>query len=41
VRTLWRTVFDLEQRTMATHFYLGDAEGGPRYSEELVVAASR
>ncbi|TWF78472.1 acyl-CoA:6-aminopenicillanic acid acyl transferase [Pseudonocardia hierapolitana] len=35
VRTLWRTVFDLESRTMATHFYLGDApDGSPRYSPE-------
>jgi hypothetical protein len=35
VRTLWRTVFDLESRTMATHFYLGDApDGAPRYSPE-------
>ncbi|MCG5219407.1 C45 family autoproteolytic acyltransferase/hydolase [Streptosporangium sp. KLBMP 9127] len=37
VRTLWRTVFDLEGGTMATHFYLGDAtDGAPRYSPELV-----
>lgn len=36
IRTLWRTVFDLEDRTMATHFYLGDAaDGTPRYSPEL------
>ena len=36
VRTLWRTVFDLERRTMAVHFYLGDApDGAPRYSPEL------
>jgi hypothetical protein len=36
VRTLWRTVFDLDRRTMATHFYLGDApDGAPRYSPEL------
>jgi acyl-CoA:6-aminopenicillanic acid acyl transferase len=36
VRTLWRTVFDVERRTMATHFYLGDApDGTPRYSPEL------
>ncbi|QYN34951.1 linear amide C-N hydrolase [Pseudonocardia sp. DSM 110487] len=35
-RTLWRTVFDLERCTMATHFYLGDAQdGAPRYSPEL------
>ena len=36
IRTLWRTVFDLQQRTMATHFYLGDGETGPRYTPELV-----
>jgi acyl-CoA:6-aminopenicillanic acid acyl transferase len=36
VRTLWRTVFDLERTTMAAHFYLGDApDGAPRYSPEL------
>lgn len=36
VRTLWRTVMDLDRRTMATHFYLGDApDGTPRYSPEL------
>jgi hypothetical protein len=39
IRTLWRTVFDLELRTMATHFYLGDAgDGAPRYSPELEFA---
>ena len=39
IRTLWRTVFDLEHRTMATHFYLGDAaDGTPRYSPELEFA---
>ena len=39
VRTLWRTVFDLERRTMSTHFYLGDApDGAPRYSPELEFA---
>jgi hypothetical protein len=37
LRTLWRTVFDLDDRTMATHFYLGDtADGEPRYSTEMV-----
>ncbi|MFD7657788.1 C45 family autoproteolytic acyltransferase/hydrolase [Actinosynnema sp. NPDC059797] len=37
LRTLWRTVFDLDDRTMATRFYLGDAaDGAPRYSEEVV-----
>lgn len=35
VRTLWRTVFDLECNTMATQFYLGDTAGGaPLYSPE-------
>jgi predicted choloylglycine hydrolase len=35
VRTLWRTVFDLERATMATQFYLGDAaDGAPHYSPE-------
>jgi hypothetical protein len=41
VRTLWRTVFDLERSSMATHFYLGDApDGAPRYSPELEFTAS-
>jgi acyl-CoA:6-aminopenicillanic acid acyl transferase len=41
VRTLWRTVFDLERSAMATHFYLGDApDGAPRYSPELEFAAA-
>jgi len=36
VRTLWRTVFDLEDSVMAVRFYLGDAaDGGMRYSPEL------
>ena len=36
MRTLWRTVFDLDELTMATHFYLGDApDGGLVYSPEL------
>jgi Acyl-coenzyme A:6-aminopenicillanic acid acyl-transferase len=40
LRTLWRTVCDLERRTMATKFYLGDAlDGAPRYSPELEFAA--
>src|SRR5690606_16177997 len=35
IRTLWRTVVDLERRAMATRFYLGDApDGAPRYSPE-------
>ncbi|TQM15270.1 C45 family peptidase [Pseudonocardia kunmingensis] len=39
IRTLWRTVIDLERATMATHFYLGDApDGAPRYSPELEFA---
>jgi hypothetical protein len=41
LRTLWRTVLDLQERTMSTHFYLGDGADGPRYSEELVFAATR
>jgi hypothetical protein len=32
VRTLWRSVFDLERRTMTAHLYLGDAPG---HSPEL------
>jgi hypothetical protein len=32
-RTLWSTVFDTRDRTLATRFYLGDEAG---YSEELV-----
>jgi hypothetical protein len=36
-RTLWRTVFDLHERTMTTRFYLGDRpDGSPRYSGESV-----
>ncbi len=35
LRTLWRTVFDLDERTMSTVFYLGDtAAGGLRRSDE-------
>ncbi|GAA1295187.1 hypothetical protein GCM10009609_75810 [Pseudonocardia aurantiaca] len=41
VRTLWRTVFDLQERMMSAHFYLGDGEDGPRYSEEMVFSAAR
>ncbi|MGW2217316.1 C45 family autoproteolytic acyltransferase/hydrolase [Nonomuraea sp. NPDC001684] len=36
-RTLWTTVFDTADRTLATRFYLGD---GRDYSEELVFPAS-
>ncbi|MEU3273306.1 C45 family peptidase [Saccharomonospora sp. NPDC006951] len=37
VRTLWRTVFDLDERSMTTHFFLGDEpDGTNRYSEEVV-----
>ncbi|MFF5987182.1 C45 family autoproteolytic acyltransferase/hydolase [Prauserella flavalba] len=40
LRTLWRSVLDTGERTMSTHFYLGDnADGSARYSEELVFAA--
>ncbi|WP_020573146.1 C45 family autoproteolytic acyltransferase/hydolase [Actinopolymorpha alba] len=36
VRTLWRTVFDLDELTMAAHFYLGDAPDGDLvYSPEV------
>jgi hypothetical protein len=39
IRTLWRTVFDLERAVMATRFYLGDApDGSHRYSPELEFA---
>ncbi|GGS79658.1 hypothetical protein GCM10010156_43010 [Planobispora rosea] len=41
-RTLWRSVFEPEERTMTTRFYLGeDAQGGVRYSDEIVFAAGR
>ncbi|MFB9902981.1 C45 family autoproteolytic acyltransferase/hydolase [Allokutzneria oryzae] len=36
IRTLWRSVFDLGERSVATRFYLGDTDAGPRYSDELV-----
>jgi hypothetical protein len=40
VRTLWRTVFDLERNAMAAHFYLGGApDGAPRYSPEFEFTA--
>lgn len=39
IRTLWRTVFDLERATMTTRFYLGDAPDGTScYSTELEFA---
>lgn len=42
VRTLWRTVFDLDARAMATRFYLGDTpEGSARNTAELVFSATR
>lgn len=42
LRTLWRTVFDLEDRTMAAHFYLGDdTDGELRYSTETVFRLPR
>ncbi|MEV7005783.1 C45 family autoproteolytic acyltransferase/hydolase [Streptosporangium sp. NPDC051022] len=40
-RTLWRSVFDLDGRTMATRFYLGDGRDGARHSEEIVFTAGR
>jgi hypothetical protein len=40
LRTLWRTVLDVTDRTISTRFYLGDdADGRPRYSQEAVFAA--
>jgi hypothetical protein len=40
IRTLWRTVFDLDDRTMSTRFYLGDTPGGDlRYSQESTFRA--
>lgn len=37
LRTLWRTVMNVHERTMATRFFLGDADDGSAiYSEELV-----
>jgi hypothetical protein len=39
-RTIWRTMFDLTDRTMTVEFHLGDrADGSPRRSEPLVVRA--
>jgi Acyl-coenzyme A:6-aminopenicillanic acid acyl-transferase len=39
LRTLWRTVFDLDERTMSAHFYLGDApDDGLLYSEETTLS---
>jgi hypothetical protein len=39
VRTLWRTVWDLDRRAMVTTFYLGDGpDGARRYSPELEFA---
>jgi hypothetical protein len=38
VRTLWRTVFDLTDRTMTVEFYLGDeADGSPRRSAPTTI----
>lgn len=40
LRTLWRSVLDVNDRTMATHFYLGDAPSGElTYSPELTFSA--
>lgn len=42
IRTLWRTVFNLDQATMTTRFYLGDnPDSTSRYSPELEFAARR
>lgn len=41
-RTMWRTVFDVADRTMTTRFYLGDGEhGAARYSGEVTFGAIR
>ncbi len=40
-RTLWRSVFDLDARTMTTRFYLGDGQDGARHSEEIVFGVVR
>ena len=40
-RTLWRTLFDLDARTMEARFYLGDeSDGSPRRSPELMFSLS-
>jgi len=40
IRTLWRTIFDLEAASMTTRFYLGDGPDGElRYSPEVEFAA--
>ncbi|MBP2472789.1 hypothetical protein JOF53_001661 [Crossiella equi] len=38
IRTLWRSAFDLGTRELSVRFYLGDAEQGSRYSEEITLA---
>jgi hypothetical protein len=41
LRTLWRTVLDVTERTMSARFYLGDdAAGRPRYSGDTVFTAA-
>ncbi|MCG5215217.1 C45 family peptidase [Streptosporangium sp. KLBMP 9127] len=41
-RTMWRSVFDVADRTMTTRFYLGDGEyGTARYSAEVTFGATR
>ncbi|GIH89805.1 C45 family autoproteolytic acyltransferase/hydrolase [Planobispora siamensis] len=41
-RTLWRSVFEPEERTMSVRFYLGeDPLDGIRYSDEIVFSAGR
>lgn len=37
LRTLWQSLFDTEDRSMSTRFYLGDeADGSSRFSKELI-----
>lgn len=42
VRTLWRTVFDVTDRTIAIRFYMGDSDSGePQYSAETTFSPVR
>jgi Acyl-coenzyme A:6-aminopenicillanic acid acyl-transferase len=36
-RTLWQTIFDLEERSMTVRCYLGDTGDAPRYSDWFTV----